>query len=172
MSRPKASVPKKYLSLPPIIQAGGRSLSRRVWSIGEWGASRGAKTAMMTITEMMTIGTQGTRAVRRGAASRRGHTMARHKDQRLCSTVGRSAIAISGALRICLPRQTGEVPPQGAEGEGLKDDAESFRSEISAHLDWGFPPPALRAASPVRRERQMSGRRYHHANLILGSTYA
>jgi hypothetical protein len=52
---------------------------------------------MMTITEMMTIGIQGTRAVRRGTASRRGHTMARHKDQRRCSTVGdgRSAIAIA-----------------------------------------------------------------------------
>jgi hypothetical protein len=35
MSRPKASVPSKYLSLPPASQAGGSSLSRSVWSIGE-----------------------------------------------------------------------------------------------------------------------------------------
>ena len=84
------------MSLPPIIQAGGSSLSRRVWSIGECGASSGAKSAMMTITEMMTIGIQGTRAVRRGAASRRGHTMARHKDQRRWATdEGRSMMAIA-----------------------------------------------------------------------------
>ena len=96
MSRPKASVPKRNLSLPPSIQAGGRSLSRSVWSIGECGASRGAKTAMTTITEMMTIGIHGTRAVRRGAASRRGHTMARHKDQRWRVTDdGRSTMAIA-----------------------------------------------------------------------------
>jgi len=26
---------------------------------------------------------------------------------------------------------------------------EDFRSEIFKYLDWGFPPPALRATSPV-----------------------
>src|SRR6266498_5304669 len=141
MSRPKASVPRKYLSLPPIIQAGGRSLSRRVWSIGECGASRGAKTAMMTITEMMTIGTQGTRAVRRGTASRRGHTMARHKDQRCRATAGdgRSAIATT-----CLPRH-GVI--------------------LSAAKD--LVPVA--SGDEVLRCAQDDGN-CHHANLILGST--
>jgi hypothetical protein len=51
---------------------------------------------MMMITEMMTIGIQGTRAVRRGAASRRGHSMARHRDQRCRPTdEGRSMMAIA-----------------------------------------------------------------------------
>ena len=47
--------------LPPSTQAGGMSLSRRVWSIGECGASSGANTAMNTMVAMMTMGIQGVR---------------------------------------------------------------------------------------------------------------
>src|SRR5580704_7936331 len=54
----------------------------------------------------------------------------------------------------CLPRHTGEVPPKGAEGESHTGNLRRFRSEICRDLDWGFPPPALRATSPVRRGRQ------------------
>ena len=50
---------------------------------------------------------------------------------------------------LSLPRLTGEVPPKGAEGEGHTDDPENFRSEIFELFDCGFPPPALRATSPV-----------------------
>ncbi|GEP59956.1 hypothetical protein RSO01_71220 [Reyranella soli] len=128
--------------MPPSIQAGGKSLSRKVWSIGECGASNGAKTAMMTITEMMTIGIQGTRAVRRGAASRRGHTMARHRDQRRWTTVrdGRSTIATA-----CLPRHS---------------------VILSAAKDL---MPFARGDEILRCAQDDS---IHHANLILGSTYA
>src|SRR5260370_35270472 len=49
-----------------------------------------------------------------------------------------------------LSRHPGEVPPKGAEGEGHAYDPETFRSEIFERLDCGFPPPALRATSPVR----------------------
>jgi hypothetical protein len=52
-------------------------------------------------------------------------------------------------LGSSLPRHTGEVPPKGAEGEGHTDDSENFRSEIFERFDCGFPPPALRATSPV-----------------------
>src|SRR6266508_156270 len=48
-----------------------------------------------------------------------------------------------------LPRHTGE----GREGESLTEGRENFRSEILGHPDCGFPPPALRATSPVRRGR-------------------
>jgi hypothetical protein len=37
----------------------------------------------------------------------------------------------------------------GAEGEGHAGISENFGSEICRYLDWGFPPPALRATSPV-----------------------
>src|SRR3954454_23706283 len=61
MSRPNASVPRMYSGVPPSTQTGGISLSRKVWSIGEYGASSGAKTAIATITAMMQIGIHGTR---------------------------------------------------------------------------------------------------------------
>jgi hypothetical protein len=49
-----------------------------------------------------------------------------------------------------LPRFTGEVPPKGRRGKATQAISENFRSEIFRYLDWGFPPPALRATSPVR----------------------
>jgi len=102
MSRPKASVPKRYLSLPPIIQAGGSSLSRRVWSIGEYGASSGANSAMTMIADMMAIGIHGTRAARRAPASRRAGQSKRHNKRRglgIAEPVGceGSAMAIARA---------------------------------------------------------------------------
>ena len=54
-----------------------------------------------------------------------------------------------GPRNSYLPRLTGEVPPKGAEGKAAQFIFGSFRSEICAYLDWGFPPPALRATSPV-----------------------
>src|SRR6266851_86908 len=100
MSRPKASVPRKYLSLPPASQAGGSSLSRSVWSIGEWGAKSGANSAMTTIAEMMAIGIHGTRAVRRAPAARRR----RHQEERGLRAAGpadceRSTTAIARTLQ-------------------------------------------------------------------------
>jgi hypothetical protein len=102
MSRPKASVPKRYLSLPPISQAGGSSLSRNVWSIGEYGASSGANSAMTTIADMMAIGIHGTRAARRAPASRRAGQSKRHNRRRGLGSAGRaeggrSAMAMAGA---------------------------------------------------------------------------
>src|SRR5687767_9177938 len=49
-----------------------------------------------------------------------------------------------------LPRHTGE----GREGESHREALENLRSEILGHLVCGFPPPALRATSPVGRGRQ------------------
>ena len=72
----------------------------KVWSIGECGASRGANSAMTTITEMMAMGTHGTRAVRRGPADPPlGHNSRRHRENRGRTTVGcavdgRSAMAM------------------------------------------------------------------------------
>src|SRR5215831_11904628 len=59
ISRPNASVPKTYLASPPSIQNGGNSLSRSVWSRGEWGASCGASRAMSTMLAMMRSGIKG-----------------------------------------------------------------------------------------------------------------
>src|SRR6516164_4696664 len=59
MSRPKASVPRTYLKLPPSSQKGGSNLSRSVWSIGEWGASSGAKTAIKTMVAMTRMQSHG-----------------------------------------------------------------------------------------------------------------
>jgi len=53
----------------------------------------------------------------------------------------------------CLSRHTGEVPPKGAEGEGHRRGVADCRSDPEYRLDqncqWGFPPPTLRATSPV-----------------------
>jgi len=88
MSRPKWSVPSRYLTLPPSIQAGGSILSRKVWSIGECGASSGAKTAMTTMTEMMTIGIHGTRAVRRTPAPPRRVSSERQNGRGVSAAAG------------------------------------------------------------------------------------
>src|SRR5262245_54305140 len=60
MSRPKASVPRMYFMLPPSSQNGGSSLSPSVCSMGECGASSGAKMAMKSIVAITSTGIQGT----------------------------------------------------------------------------------------------------------------
>jgi hypothetical protein len=51
---------------------------------------------------------------------------------------------------MSLPRHTGEVPRHTRRrGKAVQTTFENFGSVISKRFDWGSPPPALRATSPV-----------------------
>jgi len=70
------------------------------------------------------------------------------------------------------PRHTGEgAPAGGGGGKAARRISENFRSEIGGHLACGFPPPALRATSPVRRGEANFEGGTHAASLHKAGPY-
>src|ERR1700730_17307796 len=53
----------------------------------------------------------------------------------------------------------GRCARRGRRGKASQTISDNFRSETCRYLDWGFPPPALRATSQARRLIVQVGRR-------------
>ena len=60
-----------------------------------------------------------------------------------------AALLIFPQLPLPPPSHGGGAPGRGRRGKVPQPISENFRSETCRRLDWGFPPPALRATSPV-----------------------